>query len=451
MQNVERPTLVAAARPPIYTSLFLQVVVALVLGVVVGMAAPGVAVGLKFFSDAFLKLISMIVAPIVFCVVVHGIAGAGDLKKVGRVGGKALLYFEVMTTVALAVGLLLAYVIRPGEGMNINTASLDAHALATYADNAHKLQGGGIGSFILNIIPSTAFDAFARNDVLQVLFFAIIFGVSLTLIGPAGQGITAGIDSLSKVLFRAMGLVVRLAPLGVLGAVAYTVGQYGVGSLRQLASLVVVFWISVAIFVLVVLGTVMRMTTGLSILKFLAYFREELTIVLATASSDAVLPQIMRKLEAMGVKSSVVGLVVPTGYSFNLDAFSIYLTLATVFIAQATNTPLSASDLFLILAISLVTSKGAHGVPGSAIVILAATLNAVPAIPAIGLVLVLSIDWFIGMARALGNLIGNCVATVVVAAWEKDLDVVTARRVLDGTVAVDLTTDTAAVALPAGE
>ena len=432
------------ARSPLYKSLFVQVVAALVLGVVLGVAAPGFAVGLKFFSDAFLKLISMIVAPIVFCVVVHGIAGAGDLKKVGRVGGKALLYFEAMTTVALVVGLLLAFLIRPGEGMNINTASLDAHALSSYAENAHKLQGGGIGSFILNIIPTTSFDALARNDVLQVLFFAIIFGVSAALVGEAAQPAVAMIDTISKILFRAMGLIVRVAPFGVLGAVAYTVGQYGVGSLEQLLSLVVVFWIAVALFVLVVLGTVMRVVAGLSILRFLAYFREELTIVLATASSDAVLPQIMRKLERMGVKPSVVGLVIPTGYSFNLDAFSIYLTLATVFIAQATNTPLSLGDLLLVLGISLVTSKGAHGVPGSAIVILAATLNAVPAIPAIGLVLVLSIDWFIGMARALGNLIGNCVATVVIAAWEKDLNVPLARQVLAGDVVVDIMDDRAA-------
>ena len=437
----------APIRSPLYKSLFVQVVVALLLGIILGMLAPGFAVGLKFFSDAFLKLISMIVAPIVFCVVVHGIAGAGDLKKVGRVGGKALLYFEVMTTVALVVGLLLAFVVAPGEGMNINTASLDAHALSTYADNAHKLKGGGIGSFILNIIPTTSFDALARNDVLQVLFFAIIFGISAALVGEAAQSVTGLIDTVSKILFRAMGLIVRLAPLGVLGAVAYTVGQYGVGSLQQLISLVVLFWVAVALFVVVVLGTVMKVTTGLNILRFLAYFREELTIVLATASSDAVLPQIMRKLERMGVKSSIVGLVIPTGYSFNLDAFSIYLTLATVFIAQATNTPLSFGDLLLVLGISLVTSKGAHGVPGSAIVILAATLNAVPAIPAIGLVLVLSIDWFIGMARALGNLIGNCVATVVIGAWEHDLDVPLAKRVLAGDVVVDITADSSPLPL----
>ena len=434
---------------PLYKSLFAQVVAGLVLGVALGMAAPDYAVGLKFFSDAFLKLISMIVAPIVFCVVVHGIAGARDLKKVGRVGGKALLYFEATTTVALAVGLILAYLIRPGEGMNIDVAKLDAHALSAYADNAHKLHGGGFSGFILNIIPTTSFDALARNDVLQVLFFAIIFGTSLSLVGESVAPLENLIEMVSKVLFRAMGLIVRLAPLGVLGAVAYTVGEYGVGSLRQLASLVVVFWAAVALFVLVVLGAVMRVFTGLNILQFLSYFREELTIVLATASSDAVLPQIMRKLELMGVKPSVVGLVVPTGYSFNLDAFSIYLTLATVFIAQATNTPLSLGDLLLVLGISLVTSKGAHGVPGSAIVILAATLNAVPAIPAIGLVLVLSIDWFVGMARAAGNLIGNCVATVVIAAWEGDLDVAVARRVLTGRVDVDFTEDAPPAAAPA--
>src|SRR5882724_3777535 len=391
-----------SVRKPLYQSLFVQVLVALLLGIVLGMAAPDFAVGLKVFSDAFLKLISMIVAPIVFCVVVHGIAGAGDLKKVGRVGVKALVYFEVMTTVALVVGLVLAYAFGPGHGMNIDPSTLDAKALNTYADNAHKLQGGGIGSFLLNIIPSTSFDALSRNDVLQVLFFAILFGTGLALVGgEKGEKINVLIDAVSTVLFRVMGLIVRIAPLGVLGAV--------------------------------------MALAGMNILKFLSYLREELTIVLATASSDAVLPQIMRKLEALGVKKSVVGLVIPTGYSFNLDAFSIYLTLAVVFIAQATNTPLSFGDLLLVLGVSLITSKGAHGVPGSAIVILAATLNAVPSIPAIGLVLVLSVDWFIGMARALGNLIGNCVATVVIAAWEGDLDRDKAKHVLDGEELVDVT------------
>jgi aerobic C4-dicarboxylate transport protein len=442
-QEAPMSTAIAAqapsARTPLYKSLFVQVLVALVLGIVLGMAAPGFAQELKILSDAFLKLITMIVAPIVFCVVVHGIAGAGDLKKVGRVGVKALVYFEVMTTVALAVGIVLAFAFGPGHGMNIDPSTLDANALGSYTEHARQLKGSGIGSFILNIVPTTSIDALARNDVLQVLFFAVLFGVSLALVGgEKGQTVSGLIDAVATVLFKAMGLIVRVAPLGVLGAVAYTVGRYGVGSLKQLVSLVALFYLSVAVFVLGVLGLVMRLA-GLSIFKFLAYLREELTIVLGTASSDAVLPQIMRKLERMGVKPSVVGLVVPTGYSFNLDAFSIYLTLAVVFIAQATNTPLSLGDLLLVLGVSLVTSKGAHGVPGSAIVILAATLNAVPSIPAIGLVLVLSVDWFIGMARALGNLIGNCVATVVIAAWEGELDRDRARRVLDGAELVDVT------------
>jgi aerobic C4-dicarboxylate transport protein len=432
-------TTAPAERKPLYASLFVQVLAGLILGIVLGVTVPDFAVSLKILSDAFLKLISMIVAPIVFCVVVHGIAGAGDLKKVGRVGVKALVYFETMTTVALVVGLLLAYLFGPGHGMNIDVSKLDAGALSNYAGNAKKLQGEGIGAFLMNIIPTTSFDALSRNDVLQVLFFAILFGVALALVGgEKGEKISSLIDAVSTVLFRTMGLIVRVAPLGVLGAVAYTVGKYGIGSLKQLVSLVLLFYISVGIFVLGVLGTVMALA-GINILKFLNYLREELTIVLATASSDAVLPQIMKKLERMGVKDSVVGLVIPTGYSFNLDAFSIYLTLAVVFIAQATNTPLSLGDLLLVLGVSLITSKGAHGVPGSAIVILAATLNAVPSIPAIGLVLVLSVDWFIGMARAVGNLIGNCVATVVVAAWEGDLDRAKAHEVLDGGEMVDVT------------
>jgi aerobic C4-dicarboxylate transport protein len=423
----------------IFKSLFVQVLLGLIFGIVLGVWVPGFAVSLKVLSDAFLKLISMIVAPIVFCVVVHGIAGAGDLKKVGRVGVKALIYFEGMTTVALILGIILAFAFGPGHGMNVDPAALDAKALNTHADNVHRMQGSGIGGFILNIIPTTSFDALSRNDVLQVLFFAVIFGVSLALVGgEKGEKVTSLIDAVSAVLFRMMGLIVRVAPFGVLGAVASTVGAFGVGSLKQLVSLVLLFYVALAIFVIVILGLVMRLA-GVNIFKFLAYMREELTIVLATASSDAVLPQIMRKLERMGIKDSVVGLVVPTGYSFNLDAFSIYLTLAVVFIAQATNTPLSLGDLLLVLAVSLVTSKGAHGIPGSAIVILAATLQAVPTIPAIGLVLVLSVDWFIGMARALGNLIGNCVATVVVAAWEGDLDRQTAARVLGGGEVVDVT------------
>lgn len=427
------------ARAPLHKSLFVQVIAGLLAGILVGVLAPGVAGVLKVLSDAFLRLIGMIVAPIVFCVVVHGIAGAGDLRKVGRVGVKALIYFEAMTSVALVLGLALAYLVGPGHGMNVDVGSLDAGALGSYADSAHKLQGGGIAQFLLAVIPKTVFDALARNDVLQVLFFAVLFGASLALVGgEKARAVSDLIDALATVLFKAMGLIVRVAPLGVFGAVAYTVGRYGIGSLAQLLSLVALFYLAVALFVFVILGAVMRLA-GLSLVKLLIYLREELTIVLGTSSSDAVLPQVMRKLARLGVKESTVGLVVPTGYSFNLDAFSIYLTLAVVFIAQATNTPLSFGDLMLVLGVSLITSKGAHGVPGSAIVILAATLNAVPSIPAIGLVLVLSVDWFVGIARAAGNLIGNCVATIVVAAWEGDLDRERAERVLDGRESVDLT------------
>ena len=411
-------------------SLFHQVVAALALGVALGVFAPAFAVQLKVLSDAFLKLITMIVAPIVFCVVVHGVAGAGDLRKVGRVGVKALVYFEAMTTLALALGLLVGLVFAPGAGMNVDVAKLDASGLDAYAAHARNLQGAGIGAFLLNVIPSTAIDAFARNDVLQVLFFAVLFGVSVSLVGgEAGRQVSGLLEALSKVLFRLMGLIVRTAPLGVLGAVAFTVGRYGIGSLAGLAQLVAMFYLAVALFVVVALGAVLRLA-GVSLFRLLAYLREELTVVLATASSDAVLPQIMKKLTFLGCRDSVVGLVVPTGYSFNLDAFSIYLTLAVVFLAQATHTALSAGDLFVILLVSLLTSKGAHGVPGSAIVILAATLKAVPSIPPVALVLILSVDWFVGMARATGNLIGNCVATVVVAAWEGDLDRDKLREVL---------------------
>ena len=296
----------------------------------------------------------------------------------------------------------------------------------------------------MNVIPTTAIDAFARNDVLQVLFFAVLFGVSLALVGGEKGRVVAGfVEAVAAILFQLMGLIVRTAPLGVLGAVAFTVGRYGVGSLTQLASLVALFYLSVALFVVVILGAAMRLV-GVNIFAFLAYLREELTIVLATASSDAVLPQIMRKLEFMGVDASVVGLVVPTGYSFNLDAFSIYLTLAVVFLAHATNTPLTFADLMLVLLVSLLTSKGAHGVPGSAIVILAATLQAIPAIPPVALVLILSVDWFVGMARAVGNLIGNCVATVVVAAWEGDLDRQQVARTLAHPAAAAAAAETAA-------
>ena len=418
----------------IYGSLFGQVCIALVLGIVIGVAWPGFAVSLKPLGDGFIKLIKMAIAPLVFGVVVHGIVGAGDLRKVGRVGVKAIVYFEVLTTVALALGVLLAYLVQPGVGMNIDPKALDPTSLSAYTQHVAEVTNGV--DVIMRIIPTTVFGAFSEGNILQVLLFAILFGVGLALLGERAQPFTHLIEVGVEALFKVIGFIVRLAPLGVLGAVAFTVGRYGVGSLKQLGVLVVLYYVTAAIFVLVVLGAVMRLA-GFSILKFLSYLREELLIVLGTASSDAVLPQIMRKLEAMGIKDSTVGLVIPTGYSFNLDGFSIYLTLAAIFIAQATNTPLSTGDLLLVLGVSLLTSKGAHGVPGSAIVVLAATLSSIPVIPAIGLVLVLSVDWFMGIARAVSNLIGNCVATVVIAAWEGDIDRVQAARVLNGHVSTE--------------
>jgi len=420
-----------------FKSLFGQVVIALVVGIAVGVLYPQFGTSLKPLGDGFIKLIKVLITPIVFCVVVIGIAGAGDLKKVGRVGLKAVIYFEVVTTIALMLGIALAYTFQPGVGMNIDPRSLDAGALSSYVDRASQVKSQGTVEFLMKIIPTTFVNAFASGDVLQVLVVSLGFGCALALLGERGKPVLSFIELVSHVFFKMMFFVVKLAPLGVLGAIAFTVGKYGIGSLQQLGYLVGLFYLAVIIFVVVVLGGILRMV-GFSIFKLIRYLREELMIVAGTASSDSVLPQVMRKLERMGIKDSTVGLVIPTGYSFNLDAFSIYLTLAAVFIAQATNTPLSTADLLAILAVALITSKGAHGVPGSAIVILAATLTAIPAIPAIGLVLVLSVDWFIGIARALGNLIGNCVATVVVAAWERDIDKVQARKVLDGKVEVDL-------------
>ena len=429
--------------PRFLNSLFGRVVIGLLIGVVVGVLFPHFGESLRPFGDGFLKLIKMIIAPIVFCVVVSGMASAGDLKKVGRVGVKAIVYFEVITTFALLIGAALAYLIHPGTGMNIDIHTLDASAMTAYTEHAKSLKD--TAGFLLKIIPDTVFDAFARGDILQVLVFAVLFGAALSMMGEKGKPVARLIDGLAQVFFAIMGFIIKLAPLGVLGAVAFTTGKYGAASLQQLGLLVLVFYVSCIVFVVVVMGIVMRLA-GFNIFKFIKYFREELSIVLGTASSDAVLPQIMRKLEWMGVKDSTVGLVIPTGYSFNLDGFSIYLTLAVIFIAQATNTPLSIHDLALIILVSLLTSKGAHGIPGSAIVILAATLTAIPAIPLLGLVLILPVDWFIGIARALTNMIGNCVATVVVASWEKDIDCARAHRVLNG----EQPFEPAAVADPVG-
>ena len=406
-----------------------QVIIALILGVVIGVFWPDFAVALRPLGDGFIKLIRMIVAPLVFFVIVTGIAGAGNLGKVGRVGVKCLVYFECVTTLALIIGVILAYVIRPGAGMNVDPATLDQSAAAGFAATAR--QTASVAGFLLNIIPDTITESFAKGDILQIMVFAIPFGIALALLGEPGRQVVKLMNTVLHAFFRMMGFIVRLAPLGVLGATAFTVGRYGTHSLTQLGMLLVVFYVSCVVFVTVVLGLILRLV-GLNIFRVVGYLKDELLIVVGTASSDAVLPQIMAKLEFLGISKATVGIVIPTGYSFNLDGFSIYLTLATIFIAQATNTPLSTVDLIAILFVSLLTSKGAHGVPGSALVILAATLSSNPALPLAGLGLVLAVDWFMGIGRAETNLIGNCVATIMIAAWERDLDRGRARHVLAG-------------------
>ena len=412
---------------PLYKSLYFQVITAIVIGVLVGHFYPHTGTAMKPLGDGFIKLIKMIIAPIIFCTVVVGIAGMEDMKKVGKTGGLALLYFEVVSAVALVVGLVIINVLRPGVGMNIDAGTLDPKTIAAYTAPG-KMQG--TVEFIFNIIPSTVVDAFAKGEILQVLLFSVMFGFALHKFGGRGTLIFDIIEKGSHVLFAIVGMIMRVAPIGAFGAMAFTIGEYGLGSLLSLGKLMGTFYATCLFFIFVVLGTIARLH-GFSIWKFIRYIKEELLIVFGTSSSEAALPRMMVKMENLGVRKSVVGLVIPTGYSFNLDGFSIYLTLAVIFIAQATNTPLSLHDLIVVVLVSLVTSKGAHGIPGSAIVILAATLSAIPAIPVLGLVLILPVDWFVGIARALTNLIGNCVATVVVAVWENDIDKARARSVLN--------------------
>ena len=410
-------------------NLFLQVVLALMIGIALGLSFHDFSLNLKPLGDGFISLIKMLIAPIVFCVVVLGIYGAQDIKKMGKVGAKTILYFEIVTSIALVFGIAVAYIFKPGAGMNIDLNALDAKDLAVYTERAEHLSSSS--DFILNIIPKTIFAAFNNGDILQVLLIAIIFGISILLIPKKfAEIVRQALEAFSEVFFKMMGLIIRLAPLGVLGSVAYTTAKFGLSSFAQLGYLVLLFYVTCIAFVILLLGSILRMT-GLNIFKFLNYFKAELSIVLGTASSDSVLPRVMQKLKKLGIKDSTVGLVIPTGYSFNLDGFSIYLTLAVIFIAQACNIDLSMTDLLSILLVSLVTSKGAHGIPGSALVILAATLSVIPALPAIGLVLLLSVDWFIGIMRACTNLIGNCVATVVIAHWEHDIDHAKAQSVLN--------------------
>jgi aerobic C4-dicarboxylate transport protein len=401
------------------------------MGAILGYLKPELAASMKPLGDGFIKLVKMLIAPIIFATVVTGIAKMGDLKKVGRVGLKGILYFEVLTTVALAIGLAVAKLFTPGSGMNVDPATLDAKAVAAYATEAHS---HGTIDFVLNVIPRDVADAFAKGDILQVLFFSILFGVALAAIKERGRPVLSFVDGLSAVLFRIVGIVMRVAPVGAFGAMAFTVGKYGIGTLLSLGKLMLCFYLTSGLFVVIVLGSVLRWC-GLGLGRFLSYIKEEILVVLGTSSSESALPLMMRKMEKLGCSKPVVGLVVPMGYSFNLDGTSIYLTLATLFVAQATNTHLTLGQELEILAVLLLTSKGAAAVTGGGFITLAATLSAVGNIPVAGLALLLGVDRFMSEARAITNLIGNGVASVAVSRWERELDVERARAVLSGEAA----------------
>jgi aerobic C4-dicarboxylate transport protein len=405
-------------RQPLYKSLYVQVLVAITIGILLGHYYPETGVALKPLGDGFVKLIKMVIAPIIFCTVVSGIAGMQSMKSVGKTGGYALLYFEIVSTIALIIGLVVVNVVKPGAGMHIDVSTLNASSVAAYA--AAGAQQTTVG-FLLNVIPNTVVGAFANGDILQVLMFSVLFGFALHRLGSYGKPVLDMIDRFAHVMFNIIHMIMKLAPIGAFGAMAFTIGQYGVGSLVQLGYLMACFYITCLLFVLVVLGGICR-AHGFSVIKLIRYIREELLIVLGTSSSESALPRMLAKMERLGAKKSVVGLVIPTGYSFNLDGTSIYLTMAAVFIAQATDTTMDITHQITLLLVLLVASKGAAGVTGSGFIVLAATLSAVGHLPVAGLALILGIDRFMSEARALTNLVGNAVATVVVAKWVKEMD-----------------------------
>jgi aerobic C4-dicarboxylate transport protein len=428
---MEKP--METTRKPLYASLYVQVIVAIVIGILLGHFMPQTGEAMKPLGDGFIKLIKMIIAPIIFCTVVVGIAGMEDMKKVGKTGGFALLYFEIVSTIALLVGLAIVNLVQPGAGMNVDPATLDQKGIAAYTKPG---QMQSTTDFLLNVIPSTVVDAFAKGEILQVLLFAVLFGFALHKFGGRGTLVFDWIEKTSHVLFAIVGYIMRVAPIGAFGAMAFTIGKYGVGSLVQLGKLMGTFYLTCLVFVLVVLGLIARLH-GFSIIKFIRYIKEELLIVLGTSSSESVLPRMMAKLENLGVRKSTVGLVIPTGYSFNLDGTSIYLTMAAVFVAQATNTPMTLTQQLTLLAVLLLTSKGAAGVTGSGFIVLAATLAAVGHVPVAGLALILGVDRFMSEARALTNLVGNGVATVVVGRWCGELDEARMNRVLNNETDVE--------------
>ncbi|KFC89945.1 dicarboxylate/amino acid:cation symporter [Hafnia alvei] len=402
----------------LFKSLYFQVLLAISLGILLGHFYPDLGAQMKPLGDGFVKLIKMIIAPVIFCTVVTGIAGMESMKAVGRTGAIALLYFEVVSTIALIIGLVIVNIVQPGAGMNVDPAALDAKAVAVYADQAAQQ---GLVAFIMDIIPGSVIGAFASGNILQVLLFAVMFGFALHHLGEKGQMMFNFIDSFSKVIFGIINMIMKLAPIGAFGAMAFTIGKYGVGTLVQLGQLIICFYITCVLFVVFVLGSIAK-ATGFSIFRFIAYIKEELLIVLGTSSSESALPRMLDKMEKVGCKKSVVGLVIPTGYSFNLDGTSIYLTMAAVFIAQATNSHMDIWHQITLLVVLLLSSKGAAGVTGSGFIVLAATISAVGHLPVAGLALILGIDRFMSEARALTNLIGNGVATIVVAKRVRQLD-----------------------------
>jgi aerobic C4-dicarboxylate transport protein len=413
-------------KQPLYATLWVQVTVAMILAVVLGAVSPERAIAMKPLGDAFIRLITMIITLIIFCTVVSGIAGMQDMKKVGRVGGKALLYFEIVSTIALFLGLLVGNLVHPGSGFNVNAATLDAKAVAEYSGQA-KAQN--ITDFLLHIIPTTIVDAFAKGDILQVLLIAILFGIALSSVGPRCKPVVEMFDALTHAVFGVVNILMRFAPIGAFGAMAFTVGKYGLASLGPLLKLIATFYITCLLFVLIVMGGI-AWAVGFNILKFITYIKEEVLLVLATSSSETALPTLMEKLQQLGCSKSLVGLVVPTGYTFNTDGSSIYMTLAALFVAQATNTPLTLSQQLTLMAVAVLTSKGASGIQGAAFIALVGTLSVIPTIPVAGMALILGIDRFMSMFRAMVNMIGNGVATVVVARWEGELDRETLRRKL---------------------
>ncbi|MBZ5501565.1 MAG: dicarboxylate/amino acid:cation symporter [Acidobacteriia bacterium] len=414
----------APQKKPFYTSLSLQVLVAMAAAIALGYFSPAKAMAMKPLGDAFIRMITMIITLIIFSTVVTGIAGMEDMKKVGRVGGKALLYFEAVSTLALGIGLVVGNLVHPGAGFNVNVSTLDAKSLADYAGQA-KAQS--VTDFLMHIIPTTVMDAFAKGDILQVLFVSVLFGFALSAVGPRCKPLVDLFDALTHAVFGVVKILMRLAPLGAFGAMAFTVGKYGIASLGPLAKLIGLFYVVSILFVLLVLGGIARVA-GFSILKFLACIKEEILVVLGLSSSEPALPTLMAKMERLGCSKALVGLVVPTGYTFNTDGTSLYMTLAALFVAQATNTHLSLREQLTILAVAILTSKGASGVQGASFIALVGTLMVLPSIPVAGMALLLGIDRFMSTARALVNMIGNGVAALVVARWENELDSATLRR-----------------------